>query len=146
MQLEIKSYPSTNDNPIASLLVSARAYIDAQSDKNGGYHRVLLLLAGVNDQVEHVRESPTCSMVIPVRSISFRSTIFLTLASSYPSNAVSCFLQVLMEAGFIVTVRTTRGDDIIAACGQLVEMWPIELSDRRVIVHNDDEAEDISLA
>ena len=25
-----------------------------------------------------------------------------------------------MEAGFIVTVRATRGDDIDAACGQLV--------------------------
>ena len=28
--------------------------------------------------------------------------------------------QVLVDAGFIVTVRTTRGDDIDAACGQLV--------------------------
>ena len=35
-------------------------------------------------------------------------------------NAVSRFWQVLIDAGFIVTVRTTRGDDIDAACGQLV--------------------------
>ena len=34
-------------------------------------------------------------------------------------NAVSRFWQVLVDAGFIVTVRTTRGDDIDAACGQL---------------------------
>jgi 23S rRNA (adenine2503-C2)-methyltransferase len=27
---------------------------------------------------------------------------------------------VLVDAGYIVTVRTTRGDDIDAACGQLV--------------------------
>ena len=27
---------------------------------------------------------------------------------------------MLVDAGFIVTVRTTRGDDIDAACGQLV--------------------------
>jgi 23S rRNA (adenine2503-C2)-methyltransferase len=27
---------------------------------------------------------------------------------------------VLTDAGFVVTVRTTRGDDIDAACGQLV--------------------------
>ena len=35
-------------------------------------------------------------------------------------NAVSRFWQVLVDAGYIVTVRTTRGDDIDAACGQLV--------------------------
>jgi len=34
-------------------------------------------------------------------------------------NAVSRFWQVLVDAGYIVTVRTTRGDDIDAACGQL---------------------------
>ena len=34
--------------------------------------------------------------------------------------AVSRFWQVLVDAGYIVTVRTTRGDDIDAACGQLV--------------------------
>ena len=27
---------------------------------------------------------------------------------------------MLVDAGYIVTVRTTRGDDIDAACGQLV--------------------------
>ena len=35
-------------------------------------------------------------------------------------NAVSRFWQVLVDAGYVVTVRTTRGDDIDAACGQLV--------------------------
>ena len=35
-------------------------------------------------------------------------------------NAVTRFWQVLVDAGFVVTVRTTRGDDIDAACGQLV--------------------------
>jgi 23S rRNA (adenine2503-C2)-methyltransferase len=29
------------------------------------------------------------------------------------------FQDILMEAGYITTVRTTRGDDIDAACGQL---------------------------
>ena len=33
---------------------------------------------------------------------------------------MSRFWQVLVDAGFVVTVRTTRGDDIDAACGQLV--------------------------
>jgi len=29
------------------------------------------------------------------------------------------FKDILVNAGFITTVRTTRGDDIDAACGQL---------------------------
>ena len=33
---------------------------------------------------------------------------------------MSRFWQVLVDAGYIVTVRTPRGDDIDAACGQLV--------------------------
>jgi 23S rRNA (adenine2503-C2)-methyltransferase len=33
--------------------------------------------------------------------------------------AVSSFRDVLMQAGLVVTVRKTRGDDIAAACGQL---------------------------
>jgi hypothetical protein len=30
------------------------------------------------------------------------------------------FQKILSDAGFVCTVRTTRGDDIDAACGQLV--------------------------
>ena len=33
---------------------------------------------------------------------------------------MKAFQRVLNEAGFIAPVRTTRGDDIAAACGQLV--------------------------
>ncbi|MCT6882284.1 MAG: 23S rRNA (adenine(2503)-C(2))-methyltransferase RlmN, partial [Snodgrassella alvi] len=32
---------------------------------------------------------------------------------------IRVFKEILLEAGFIVTVRKTRGDDIDAACGQL---------------------------
>lgn len=35
-------------------------------------------------------------------------------------NATRRFQNILNEAGYIATVRTTRGDDIDAACGQLV--------------------------
>ena len=38
-----------------------------------------------------------------------------------PSNSsVSNFRKILKDAGYTVTVRTTRADDIGAACGQLV--------------------------
>lgn len=34
-------------------------------------------------------------------------------------DVVRRFRDILMQAGFVVTVRKTRGDDIDAACGQL---------------------------
>ena len=38
-----------------------------------------------------------------------------------PSNMrVETFKKVLQKEGYITTVRTTRGEDIMAACGQLV--------------------------
>ena len=33
--------------------------------------------------------------------------------------SVRRFRDILMQAGFVVTVRKTRGEDIDAACGQL---------------------------
>ena len=36
------------------------------------------------------------------------------------NNRIKAFQRVLNEAGFIAPIRTTRGDDIDAACGQLV--------------------------
>jgi 23S rRNA (adenine2503-C2)-methyltransferase len=64
--------------------------------------------------VELLRSTPCKINLIP----------FNTFAQSdyrRPSgNAVQRFWQVLVDAGYIVTIRTTRGDDIDAACGQLV--------------------------
>ncbi|HNA20691.1 MAG TPA: 23S rRNA (adenine(2503)-C(2))-methyltransferase RlmN, partial [Agitococcus sp.] len=37
-----------------------------------------------------------------------------------PRQEILSFQRTLTEAGFICTIRTTRGDDIDAACGQLV--------------------------
>jgi 23S rRNA (adenine2503-C2)-methyltransferase len=36
------------------------------------------------------------------------------------NSAISNFRRMLIEAGYTVTIRTTRGDEIGAACGQLV--------------------------
>ena len=36
------------------------------------------------------------------------------------STSITNFRQILQQAGYTVTVRTTRADDIGAACGQLV--------------------------
>ncbi|HBM82765.1 MAG TPA: 23S rRNA (adenine(2503)-C(2))-methyltransferase RlmN [Halieaceae bacterium] len=113
--------PINRKYPIAELLRSARDYIDAQADSKRVVTVEYTLIAGVNDQLEHARELALLLADFPckVNLIPFNS--FPQSDYQRPSgNAVSRFWQVLVDAGYIVTVRTTRGDDIAAACGQLV--------------------------
>ena len=113
--------PINKRYPIAKLLSSARAYIDAQTDKKRVVTIEYTLLAGVNDQVEHARELAQLLDGYPCKINLIPFNDFPNSGFKRPSgNAVSRFWKVLMEAGFVVTVRTTRGDDIDAACGQLV--------------------------
>jgi 23S rRNA (adenine2503-C2)-methyltransferase len=113
--------PINKRYPIDVLLASARAYIDAQSDKKRVVTIEYTLLAGVNDQVEHAHELAQLLKNYPCKINLIPFNDFPNSGFERPSgNAVSRFWKVLMEAGFIVTVRTTRGDDIDAACGQLV--------------------------
>jgi 23S rRNA (adenine2503-C2)-methyltransferase len=113
--------PINRKYPIAMLLASARNYIAAQSDQKRVVTVEYTLIAGINDQPEHARELAVLLKDFPckINLIPFNS--FPQSDYQRPSgNAVSRFWQVLVDAGYIVTVRTTRGDDIDAACGQLV--------------------------
>ena len=120
-ELRNQLVPVNRKYPIAMLLDSARNYIDAQSDNKRVVTVEYTLIAGVNDQREHALELVELLRDFPckINLIPFNS--FPQSGYERPSgNAVSRFWQVLVDAGYIVTVRTTRGDDIDAACGQLV--------------------------
>ncbi len=113
--------PINRKYPIAELLRSARQYIDAQADSKRVVTVEYTLIAGINDQPDQARELALLLKDFPckINLIPFNS--FPGSEYRRPSgNAVSRFWQVLVDAGYIVTVRTTRGDDIDAACGQLV--------------------------
>ena len=113
--------PINRRYPIQQLLQSAKSYIDAQSDRKRVVTIEYTLLAGVNDQPEHARELSTLLKDFPCKINLIPFNHFPNSGFERPSgNAVSRFWQVLIDAGFIVTVRSTRGDDIDAACGQLV--------------------------
>ena len=113
--------PINRKYPIAVLLDSARNYIDAQSDKKRVVTIEYTLIAGVNDQREHAEELARLLEDFPCKINLIPFNTFDQSNYRRPSgNAVSRFWQVLVDAGYIVTVRTTRGDDIDAACGQLV--------------------------
>jgi 23S rRNA (adenine2503-C2)-methyltransferase len=113
--------PINKKYPISVLLESARNYIDAQSDKKRVVTIEYTLIAGVNDQREHAHELAELLQDFPCKINLIPFNTFDQSDYQRPSgNAVSRFWQVLVDAGYIVTVRTTRGDDIDAACGQLV--------------------------
>ncbi len=113
--------PINRKYPIATLLDSARNYIEAQRDSKRVVTIEYTLIAGINDQPEHARELAALLRDFPCKINLIPFNTFDQSDYRRPSgNAVSRFWQVLVDAGYIVTVRTTRGDDIDAACGQLV--------------------------
>ncbi|MEM6605933.1 MAG: hypothetical protein AAF671_09240, partial [Pseudomonadota bacterium] len=113
--------PINRKYPIARLLDSARRYIDAQRDSKRVVTIEYTLIAGVNDQREHAEELAELLRGFPCKINLIPFNPFPHSGYERPSkNAVSRFWQALTDAGFMVTVRTTRGDDIAAACGQLV--------------------------
>jgi 23S rRNA (adenine2503-C2)-methyltransferase len=83
------------------------------------------MLDGVNDQPEHaqqlvrlMREFGGQGVPCKFNLIPFNPFPASGLIRSTPA-AVAAFAQILNAAGFVATVRKTRGDDIDAACGQL---------------------------
>ena len=104
---------------IAALLDALRAYPKLSNSERITFEYVML--KGVNDSDEDAHRLMKLIEGIPAKINLIPFNDFPNSGFSRPSgNAVTRFWQVLVDAGFIVTVRTTRGDDIDAACGQLV--------------------------
>ena len=106
---------------IQTLLDACRRYIDKQTDT----HRVVTveytLMAGVNDSVFQAKQLAVVLKDFPCKVNLIPFNPFPQSDYTRPSrNTIQRFWQVMTDAGFITTVRTTRGDDIDAACGQLV--------------------------
>jgi 23S rRNA (adenine2503-C2)-methyltransferase len=79
------------------------------------------LIAGVNDHRQHARELAELLREFPCKINIIPFNPFSLSDYRRPSNtSITNFRQILQQAGYTVTVRTTRADDIGAACGQLV--------------------------
>ncbi|MFK8050351.1 MAG: 23S rRNA (adenine(2503)-C(2))-methyltransferase RlmN [Halioglobus sp.] len=120
-ELRSQLVPINRKYPIEVLLKSARSYIEAQRDTSRVVTIEYTLISGVNDQREHAVELAQLLKNFPCKINLIPFNTFAQSEYERPSgNAVQRFWQILIDAGFIVTVRSTRGDDIDAACGQLV--------------------------
>ena len=112
--------PINKKYPIQELLDAVKRYVESCDDKRITTIEYILI-DQVNDSLEIARELADLLMQLPckINLIPFNS--FDESDYVKPSgNRVRRFKDYLIERGYITTVRSTRGDDIMAACGQLV--------------------------
>lgn len=110
--------PINRKYPLAELLAACRRYLETAPRDFVTFEYVML--DGVNDSIEHARQLIELCRDLPCK---FNLIPFNPFPNSgyrrSKTEAIHRFRDVLMQAGYVVTVRKTRGDDIDAACGQL---------------------------
>lgn len=112
--------PINKKYPIAVLLDSAKRYIEGLSDTRRKITIEYTLIDHVNDRPEHAHELAELLKDVPVKINLIPFNPFnLSNYKRVSNNAMRRFQDILIQAGYTTTIRTTRGDDIDAACGQL---------------------------
>jgi 23S rRNA (adenine2503-C2)-methyltransferase len=111
--------PINRRHPIAELLAACWHYLDEQNGRSVTFEYVML--DGVNDSPAQARALARLLAGHPakVNLIPFNPFPGTRYRRS-PEAVVSAFRDELIRRGVLATVRRTRGEDIDAACGQLV--------------------------
>ena len=117
-ELRSRIVPLNRTYPIAELLAACRDYLEVAPRDFITFEYVML--AGVNDSPEQARalvkllaKTPSKVNLIPFNP--FPESGFVRSDAT----TIRRFQEILLGAGYVATVRKTRGDDIDAACGQL---------------------------
>jgi len=119
-ELRNELVPINRKYPIKMLLESATRYIQAMPDTHRKITIEYTLIDQVNDRPHHAHELAELLRDVPVKINLIPFNPFnLSNYKRVSNTALRKFQDILKEAGYITTVRTTRGDDIDAACGQL---------------------------
>lgn len=118
-ELRDEIVPINKKYPIDELLAACRRYIEGKSHRKVTFEYVML--EGVNDSVAEAKKLIKLLEGIPskVNLIPFNP---FPGTDYQPSSreVIDRFQQTLMNAGLVTIRRKTRGEDIDAACGQLV--------------------------
>ena len=118
-ELRSQLVPLNRKYPIAELLAACRRYVAARPRARVTFEYTLM--AGVNDSPEQARALARVLEGVPAK-------INLIPFNPYPGAVyrraprldMENFVDILRRAGYTAILRRTRGDDIDAACGQLV--------------------------
>ncbi|HEY2630307.1 MAG TPA: 23S rRNA (adenine(2503)-C(2))-methyltransferase RlmN [Usitatibacter sp.] len=134
---EIRSriMPINDAYPIAKLLEACREYLEVAPRDFITFEYVML--EGVNDAPDHAKELARLLENTP-------SKVNLIPFNPFPDSGfgrtamerVRRFQQILLDAGYIATVRKTRGEDIDAACGQLAGQVVDRMKRKTVRIHS----------
>jgi 23S rRNA (adenine2503-C2)-methyltransferase len=116
--LRDKLVPINRRYPIAELMAAARAYPGLSNARRITFEYVML--KGVNDSLADAKALVRLVSGIPAK-------INLIPFNPWPGTAYECsdweqierFAEIVNRAGYASPVRTPRGRDILAACGQL---------------------------
>jgi 23S rRNA (adenine2503-C2)-methyltransferase len=111
--------PINKKYPIAMLMEACRRY--AKEDKRRKITMEYVMLRDVNDKPEHAAALAKILEGVPckVNLIPFNPYKGARYERS-TKETILTFRGMLLRAGLVATIRKTRGDDIDAACGQLV--------------------------
>jgi 23S rRNA (adenine2503-C2)-methyltransferase len=117
-EIRNKLVPLNKKYPIAELLAACRAYPGASNAKRVTFEYVML--KGVNDSVADAKRLVKLLEGMPAK-------VNLIPFNPWPGTNYECsdwdvievFAEILNKAGYASPVRTPRGRDIMAACGQL---------------------------
>ncbi len=111
--------PINRKYPLEELIPACRDYIAGEKRRKITWEYVML--DGVNDSIAHAKALIRLLQGIPskVNLIPFNPFPGTDYRTS-PPERIDAFRQRLIRAGIITITRKTRGDDIDAACGQLV--------------------------
>jgi 23S rRNA (adenine2503-C2)-methyltransferase len=131
-EIRNKLVPLNKKYPIAELLAAVRAYPGSSNARRITFEYVML--KGVNDSLEDAKRLVQLLKGIPAK-------VNLIPFNPWPGTHYECsewdtieaFAEVLNKAGYASPVRTPRGRDIMAACGQLKsESEKIRASERAI--------------
>ncbi len=119
-ELRNELVPINRKYPLQTFVDSAKRYLDKMPDNRRKITVEYTLMDRVNDRDEHAKELSVLLRDLPCK-------INLIPFNPFPGSgyktvtkvALGRFRDILHNDGYTVTVRTTRGDDIAAACGQL---------------------------
>lgn len=119
-ELRDQLVPINKKYPLEELIPACHRFIEKQNARTRITFEYVML-DGVNDTDQHARELikllkgiPTLMNLIPFNP--FKGSGYKTSSRKQ----VDRFSDILMKSGMTTVVRRTRGDDIDAACGQLV--------------------------
>ena len=118
-ELRNEIVPINKKYPLDELMRSCIAYIERAPRDFITFEYVML--DNINDTINHAKELIALIKDVP-------SKINLIPFNPFPKSGYSCsnkikikdFQKVLIDSGIVTTIRKTRGDDIDAACGQLI--------------------------